>query len=223
MFMNKKTNLYKSLLCATSMLFISTNVAAFEAGDIVVRAGVAHVSPDDSSSEVSVNGIAQPGTGVDVEDDTQLGLIATYFVTNNLGVSLLASSPFKHDIKGEDLGVDDIGSIKQLPPTLTLDYFPLKSTNAFQPHIGVGFNYTIFYSEDSSSELGADSLDLTNSFGLALKAGVDYQINDRWGVHATAFWIDIDTEATIQAGANTITVDVDVDPFVYLAGFSYKF
>ena len=35
------------------------------------------------------------------------------------------------------------------------------------------------------------------------------------GVHETAFWIDIDTEATIQAG----TVTVDVDPFVYLEGF----
>ena len=110
---------------------------------------------------------------------------------------------------------------------MTLDYFPLNSKSAWQPYIGVGLNYTIFYSEGTSTELDTalnDSdarLDLTNSLGIVVRAGLDYKINDRWGLNATAYWIDIDTEATIESSA--ATVDVEIDPFVYLLGISYKF
>jgi len=217
----------KSLFKAVTLMLVTSNVAAFEAGDIVVRAGAANVSPNDSSSTISVNDTEVAGTGVNVDFNTQLGITTTYMLSNQWGVSLLASTPFKHDINGENIGINDIGSTKQLPPTVTLDYFPLKHTSAWQPHIGVGFNYTIFYSEDTSSELdnalGNTSLDLTNSFGLAVKAGLDYKINDRWGLNATAFWIDIDTEATIESDAGTVTVDVNIDPIVYMLGISYKF
>ena len=213
--------------CAFIVLFSST-ANAYEAGDIVIRAGVANVSPDASSSNISINGNAVEGTGVDVDDDTQLGIIGTYFLTNKLGVSVLASTPFKHDAIGENIGINDIGSAKQLPPTVTLDYFPLNHTNKLQPHIGAGFNYTVFYSESTSSEFesafGDSSLDLDDSFGLALKAGLDYQINDKFGINATVFWIDIDTDATINTfDGSVINVDIEVDPFVYIISASYKF
>jgi len=227
MFKNKIVSLP---LCAASLLFVSSNATAFEAGDIIIRAGVANVTPDESSSEVGINGVAIAGTGVDVDFNTQLGAVGTYMLTDQWGVSVLASSPFKHDIGGNDeLGINDIGSVKQLPPTVTLDYFPLNSKSAWQPYIGVGLNYTIFYSEDTSTELDTalnDSdarLDLTNSLGIAVRAGLDYKINDRWGLNATAYWIDIDTEATIVSSAATVDVDVEIDPFVYLLGISYKF
>ena len=225
---NVKTVLRPVMLSLLPALLFSSNATAFEAGDIIVRAGVANVSPSVSSSNISVDDTEQTGTGVDVNDNTQLGILGTYMLTNQWGVSVLASSPFKHDISGENIGIDDIGSTKQLPPTLTLDYFPLKHTNPWQPHIGLGLNYTIFYSEDSSSELdsglgGGTRLDLTNSLGLAVKAGLDYRINDRFGLNATVFWIDIDTEATITSNTSRVTVDVDVDPFVYMFTASYKF
>lgn len=225
---NKRTNLFPVLISSASMLFFSCTTSAFEKGDIIVRAGPANVSPDASSSNINVNGTDIPGTSADVEDNTQLGIIATYMLSNHLGVSVLASTPFKHDIKGENIGINDIGSTKHLPPTLTLDYFPLKSSNAFQPHIGLGLNYTVFFSDSTSSEfnaaLGDSSLDLDNSFGLALKAGFDYQINDKFGISATVYRIDIDTDATIDTFNGTeIKVDVDIDPYVYMLGATYKF
>lgn len=93
------------------MLF-SSSANAYDAGDIVVRAGVANVSPNVNSSNISINDNVVAGTGADVDDDTQLGIVGTYFLTNNLGVSVLASTPFKHDAIGENIGINAIGSAK---------------------------------------------------------------------------------------------------------------
>ena len=34
------------------------------------------------------------------------------------------------------------GSIKHLPPTLSVIYYPLDKTSAFQPYVGAGVNHT---------------------------------------------------------------------------------
>ncbi len=35
-----------------------------------------------------------------------------------------------------------LGSLNQLPPTLSLVYYPLDPKSAFQPYVGAGINYT---------------------------------------------------------------------------------
>lgn len=224
---NKTHTLLPVLVTSLSALFLSCAVNAYDAGDVIVRAGPTNVSPDDRSSSISINDVAISGTGVDVEDDTQLGIVATYMISNQWGVSLLASTPFKHDIKGENIGIDDIGSIKHLPPTLTIDYFPLKNNKKWQPHIGIGVNYTTFFSGDTSSELnnalGKSNLELDDSVGLAIKLGLDYQFNDKFGINATMYRLDINSDATIDSPAGQVSVDVDIDPYVYMIGANYKF
>lgn len=225
--LTNKTSIAVILSCI-SMVFSSFSANAFEAGDVIIRAGVAYVSPDESSTNLSINDVAVQNTGVGVESNTQLGAIGTYMVTDHWGVSVLASTPFKHNIKGENIGISDVGSAKHLPPTVTLDYFPLKASSPLQIHAGLGLNYTIFYTEDLSSEFnnafsGENRLDLTNSLGLALKAGLDYQINDKFGINATVYRIDLDSDATISTATARIDVDVDIDPYVYIVGLSYKF
>jgi len=67
-------------------------------------------------------------------------------------------------------------------------YYPLKSSSAFAPFIGIGANYTHFFSEKASDDfkqaligLGVASaqdnvgLNLDGSFGLAYQAGFDWR------------------------------------------------
>ena len=76
---------------------------------------------------------------------------------------------------------------------------------------------------------GNSGFDLDNSLGLAARIGFDYSLNDNWGVTASAWWIDIDTDATVTSpsgvglGITEIRVKAQVDPLVYLVGLSYKF
>jgi len=108
---------------------------AHEAGDFIFRAGVAYVNPNDDSGAIKSNG-SDVGLGssvVRVDSATSLGLTFAYMFTDNFAVELLSAWPFKHDLKGND-GLDgvSIGSIKQLPPTLTAQYHFMPQSK-FQP------------------------------------------------------------------------------------------
>ena len=215
---------------ALGTTLVSGSALAYEKGDIILRAGAAMVDPQDSSSMLRLDGTALTDTGVSVDDDTQLGLTLTYMVLENVGVSLLGATPFSHTVTAEGAPVDGIktAEVKHLPPTVTVNYFPMSPDSAFQPYVGLGFNYTVFFSEELEPEfvdaLGQGSIDLKNSFGLALHAGMDVMITDNIVLNAAIWSIELDTEATIQLDSgNTIKSDVEIDPLVYMVGVGYKF
>ncbi len=204
---------------------------AHQQGDFIVRAGLANVDPDASSSALALDGADVAGSGADVEDNTQLGLTFTYMLTDDWAIDVLASTPFQHDISADTgalgLGTIDAGDTKHLPPTVSLLYFPADSSSKFQPYFGVGANYTHFFEESVSSELegvlGNGDLELDGSFGLAVQAGFDYQLSDQLYLNAGVFWIDIDTDAEFEFANNTIETDVEIDPLVYMVSLGWKF
>ncbi|MEE4361713.1 MAG: OmpW family outer membrane protein [Pseudomonadales bacterium] len=208
----------------------ASSALAYEAGDIFLRAGPALVAPNDDSGALIVNGTAVPGTGVEVDDGFALGITLNYMLTPNLGVELLASTPFEHDINDKGLGIGKIAEISHLPPTLSLQYYPLASDSWIQPYVGVGVNYFLVLDEDLSSgfeaAVGPGSLEVDDSWGLAAQLGVDVALNERWSVNAALWYIDVETEATIRTqtvGFERIDVDVDVNPFAWMVGLSYRF
>lgn len=232
--MKKQTALSLAInaVLAGSLMMGATAAMAYEPGDFIVRAGAANVDPNEDSNALSLNGNpgTWPGSEAEVDDDTQLGITFTYMFKEHWGVGLLAATPFDHDIEA-DLGNGtklDAGSTKHLPPTLTLQYFPMDADSRFQPYVGAGINYTNFFQEDVDSELesifGHGELDLDDSWGYAFQAGVDYMINDRWLLNASIWYLDIDTEAKFKFdGGDVIESDVDIDPMVYMIGIGYKF
>lgn len=219
---------------AAGLLFGAASVSAHEAGDFIVRVGAALVDPNDDSDALALNGTALAGTEAEVDDDTQLGLTVTYMLTNHVGVGLLAATPFDHDLEadlsGLSLGKVDAGSAKQLPPIVTLQYFPMDSASKFQPYVGLGINYTTFFDEDVGSELESTlgltggSLEVDESWGWAAQVGFDYEINEHWLINAAVWYFDLDTDAKFKFdGGTVIETDVDIDPTVYMVSIGYKF
>src|SRR5690606_24845992 len=143
----------RTTLIAASLLALAIAAPlahAHKAGDIIVRAGAITVDPREETSSVKLDRLgADLGGKASLNSDTQLGLNFAYMVTDHLGVELLAASPFEHDvsISGTAGGIADgnLGSLKHLPPTLSLVYYPLQATSAFQPYVGAGLNYTWFF------------------------------------------------------------------------------
>lgn len=224
----------KTLTASLLALAVAAPFAqAFEAGDIIVRAGAITVDPHEDSGSLKFDGAAAAGTKATLDSDTQLGLNFAYMLTNNIGIELLAATPFSHEVgvKGLGGGLDGkLGDIKHLPPTLSVVYYPLDSKSTVQPYVGLGLNYTTFFQEDLASTRtaqGFSNLDLDDSFGLAAQVGADFMLSDNIMLNAQLRWIDIDTEATVD-GPSALTigktkVDVDVDPWVYMVGLGYKF
>jgi len=247
----------KSILpLAVGALIAGSNAAlAYEQGDIIVKGGAATVDPDESGGPITIETLGLGAAGnakVGVGSDTQLGLTATYMVSPTVGVELLAATPFTHDIyaDGQIRGLGNLGETSHLPPTLTLNWYFNDPNSAFQPYVGAGINYTIFFDESVSSTLDSagtidalaslagaapgtitsasnTNLDLEDSTGLAFHAGFDYALTDNIGINAAYWHLDINTIGEITTDTNLgqvkAHVNVEIDPNVYMLGVAYKF
>src|SRR5690606_34097860 len=188
---------------------------AHQAGTIIVRAGAITVDPREDSGAIStaVTG-SLAGSSATLDSDTQLGLNFAYMVTDNIGIELLAATPFSHDVGVKGLGAPldgKFGSIKHLPPTVSVVYYPLDNNSAFKPYVGAGVNFTWFFDEDLSSSAeanGFDGLSLDNSWGLAAQVGADYMLSDNWMVNAQIRYIDIETTGKTSLAGDRVKVDV---------------
>ena len=192
-------------LLAAAVVAASVPAMAYEAGDMMVKAGVINVNPKSDNIDLGALGKAQ------IDDNTQLGLTFTYMVTPQIGVEVLAATPFEHDVT---LGGAKIASTKHLPPTVSAQYYFMDGASKVQPYVGLGLNYTNFFDTEGVG-------DLKDSWGLALSAGVNYDLNEQWLLNAAVWMIDIESEIEKTPGLNG--TDVEIDPVVVMIGGGYKF
>jgi outer membrane protein len=235
----------KTLAMALAMGLVGGSAMgqAYEQGDWILRVGATTVAPDTNSDDINLPGglVAE----AEVDNDTQVGIIPAYMITDSWAIEVLAATPFEHNIEAQGQGAIsgtnlDAGSTKHLPPTISVQWYPRGGQSGWQPYIGAGVNYTIFFDESTDGQLvgllgdltdGAVNdadLNLDDSFGLAAQAGVDIPIDEHWAFNAGVWYIDLGTEAEITAKADGATAakvkfDVQLDPWVYNVGIAYKF
>jgi outer membrane protein len=205
----------KSILVLAG-LALAAPAMAYDAGTWVLRGGAGVVMPDDPAADLG------EGVNLIVDDGTSLILGGTYFFSPNWALDILASAPFKHDIKVEGFGESvKIGEVKHLPPTVSMQYHFVPD-GKFQPYFGVGVNYTIFSSESIDPDV-ADSLDVDSSVGFAAQLGADLVLNENWVLYFEARYINIEPDVTISAEGQSETVGIEINPFVVGVGFGYMF
>lgn len=228
----------KSMLSAVTLglgLLAAPAMAEFS-----INVGAISVMPKEKSGNLdvieAVAGLPAGSTGVQVDNNTQLGLTFDYKLDKNWGVQLIAATPFTHKMTGD--GVIDglkIGKTKHLPPTLLGQYYFDIGNDAIQPFVGLGINYTNFFNTEADQELkttlvalgaaGANdpvTIKLKNSWGLAAQAGVNIKLTDNLGVHLMVSKVDIDTTAQVKVNGTTVqTVNVAIDPLVAMIGLRW--
>lgn len=185
---------------------------AHEAGDILLKAGVTHVEPKSNNGTVA-NGTVK----LDIDGSTRPSFSLTYMATRHIGIELLGAFPFKHSINARGMG--EIGSTKHLPPTLSLQWHFLPDA-ALQPYVGVGLNYTTFFSTKSKGALAGSDLSLSDSWGVAAQIGADFKLSDRWFLNADLRYIDI--SSTVRLNGQDIG-KTHIDPWVATIGVGYRF
>ncbi|MEW5791057.1 MAG: OmpW family outer membrane protein [Pseudomonadota bacterium] len=176
---------------------------AVAAGDPawLVRGRAIVVAPDDSSSPA----------GLAVHNDAVAEIDITRFFTRNIAAELILAAS-SHEVH---LGGTSLGSTKVLPPTLTLQYHFLPD-GLIRPYVGAGLNYAHFYNGSGT----LDNLKLTDSFGWAAQAGVDYMLTDRASLNFDVKYINIETEVK---SAGTKVFDLKINPWVIGVGVGYRF
>lgn len=179
-----------------------------------LRARVIGVLPD-GGGNTTIGGEPDASNAVVPEFDI------TYFFTKHIAAELiLATSPHELTLKNRPGGAADLnlGDTMILPPTLTLQYH-FTPDKKFSPYIGAGINYTLPYAEDDGSD--TTSLDADGSVGWALQAGTDYWLDEHWGLNfdVKKIWVDVDA----SLNNDTITANVELNPWVVGAGVAYRF
>ncbi len=195
------TRISAALALTTALAALSGPALAQSQGDMTFGIGLGYLSPKSNNGTLA-------GAAVTIDDDTRPIFTFEYFIRDNLGIELLAATPFEHDIS---LNGAVAGSTKHLPPTLSLNYH-FANNSAWTPYLGVGVNYTALFEE--STPLG--TLELDDSWGVSVQAGLDYAVSDRGAVRLNVRWFDIDSDATLN-GAPIGTAEIDP----ILIGLSY--
>ncbi|MFC6633068.1 OmpW/AlkL family protein [Microbulbifer taiwanensis] len=224
-------------------------LADYEQGSVILRIGAGWVDPDDDSNWLRLDGTQLPESRLYLDTGESATITGTWLFADHWGLGLLAAFPFEHDLKisglpdptgGPPLGKVNLGDVEQLPPTLTVQWFPVCTDSWVQPYVGLGINYTTFMDENINSSandyfmmvLGAQAdadLELDDSWGLAGELGIDIALgrNSQWLINAAVWYLDMDSEAKIRfptaSGTSVIKTDVDIDPFVYSIGIGYRF
>lgn len=207
----------ESIMKRTTALIIAMAAAgvpvahAQQAGDWQVKFGLHVVDPKSNNGS-----LADGALKTDVGNGLSPTITAEYRVTPKFGIELLAALPFSHDIK---LNGAKSATVKQLPPTLSAQWHFLTDSK-FDPFVGIGLNYTRFFSVNEKGPLAGTRVNLSDSWGPALHAGVDYAWNENWSLTADARWIGISTDVKVD-GAKVGTVDID--PLVYGLAVGYRF
>ena len=202
---------YAPLALALAFGGLAAPAFAQQAGEWTFSVGAHQVNPKSDNGSLA-------GGALDVEVDSNVRptITAEYFVRDNLGIEVLASLPFQHDININ--GVGNVGSTKHLPPTVSLQYH--FGEGKVKPFVGLGVNYTLFFSEDTNGALAGNDLKLDDSFGLAAHAGIDFKVGEKGAIRVDARWIDIDTDVELNGtGLGT----VNIDPLVYGAAYVFQF
>lgn len=216
----------KKIIFALLAAAAASQPAQAESGDVLVRLRGILVAPNEDSGSILP---AFPGQEVKVDTSIMPEVDVTWMATDNIGFELIAATT-KHNASGVTGATGAIGKLAStwvLPPTLTVQYH-VNPAGRVRPYVGAGVNYTLFYSEDASAGLeaavGKARVRMSDSFGWAVQAGFDVDLNDRVFLNFDVKYIDMDTSARLDtAGAGTQRVRISLDPFVFGVGIGTRF
>ena len=193
----------------STLAHVSAAQAAPAEGPWLVRVRAVNLDPANKDS-----------TGLDLSINSKVipELDISYFITPNIAAELILTVPQKQDIRS---GNTRIGSLKHLPPTLTLQYHFLPEATV-RPYVGAGVNYTRFSSVhfapavQTALQPGVEK----DSWGWALQAGVDFKIADNLYLNLDVKKVQIRTDiSSFGAKAGTFKVD----PVLVGVGLGWRF
>jgi len=225
-----KKLLLAALMTGTALTGFAGTASA-EDNPWMLRVRALAVLPDETAA-LSVGGAGLQGDA-DIGDQYVPEFDITYFFTDHIAAELiLAVTP--HDVSAVNVTVPgaltnaaiDLGDVWLLPPTLTVQYH-FDTGTQFKPYVGAGVNATFFFNEDEGPV--ADGIDYDPSFGPALQAGFDYDLDGEeggWAINADIKKIWINTDVTVDftsALGAAVKADVDINPLVAGIGFAYKY
>lgn len=228
------------------------------AQNYTVKLGGAYIVPNATSSNFSgqlpSGSPTLDGVNLEVQSKATLLFSVERAINDNVGVELVLGAPPKHDVKlkvssavraqaGSDLRAGlftayadkNIATVKQIAPTLFVNYKFGSASDSFRPYLGLGINYTKL--DSTLNATGSDlyqhatatsvKLHLDPSIAPAVQVGATYKIDRTWsvnmGVASSFVSTTLDVTTTGPYGNYTHSTKFNFAPMVYTATVGYSF
>jgi outer membrane protein len=224
-------------LAAVILAALTTATGSAHAGDnngnFMVRLLGTEVVTQETANTIKLN----PGTGTytdlkgagndaTVSDPFIPAATLTYFFNKNIAVELFCCAAYT-SVTGKGPTLGPLGKIADtwiFPPVLTAQYH-FDPIMGIKPYVGAGVEYIHYFNSRAGKSVGG-SVDFSDSWGLALQAGLDYQLGNGWYLNADIKKVWLDTDVTWRnplAAGYVIKSNVDIDPLIISAGVGYRF
>lgn len=184
-----------------------------------------------------------PGASTSVSWSVIPEVDVSYYLTKNIAIEAICCIS-RHHVQGVNtLFGSSLAHSWVFPPSLILQYH-FTNFGAFQPYIGVGVNFTAYFSEAGYNQwflappvlaggtvpVTFNSLSITPSWGVVGQIGFDYMLNETWGINVDLKRILMEPNAhgTIFSPVGgglvvPINAKVNIDPWVVSAGVTFRF
>ena len=195
--------------------------ASVQAQDYGLKVGLTRYTNHSATTGIQGIGVP-PGADAVVGNASTMIFAIERRLNANMGLELVLGVPPKVSARATGsvafLG-DKVLTARNVAPTLMLNYSFGDANASWRPYVGVGANFTRF--SDIQSSL-APKVEMSDSFGMALQAGVNYSLSKNWGVFGSIAAIDVSSKL-VATGNTVLTTNIDFRPIVYTLGASYRF
>lgn len=206
--MSKNNRFAAAIVTAAISCMASATASAFDPGNLTARLRAIYISTSQKST-----GGALPVDDVHVESKWAPDIDFEYALADHWGLELLLTIPQRHEVRLESSNTK-VGTVDELPPTLTAKYYFL--TDMIRPYVGAGLNFTYFTGTDLLPGFDVKK----TSVGPALQAGLDVGFNENWSLSVDVKKVWMSTDVKLN-GARVTTLHID--PWIYGIGAGYRF
>lgn len=223
----KKLTFLAAALAATTMS--TPALAGNPEGRWQVKLLATGVLVDGKITHVEKDSIGLPsGSQTDINDNFVPTVAVEYFATPSFSIETICCLT-QHHASGAGTLPSTAGIVDHiliLPATVTLKYH--LNAGPVKPYLGVGPSVYFFIDEKPGAVAAtfANRVHLDNRVGVALQAGVDIPVNDSGlGVTLDAKKYFVGTKAHFYnaAGAEVLTTEHKLDPWLLSGGVSWRF
>ncbi|WP_426026165.1 OmpW/AlkL family protein [Brevundimonas sp. TSRC1-1] len=186
----------------------------------LVHVDVANVFTNESA-DIAVGGAPVPGGSVSMEDNATVTFDASYFLTPHFAINAYAGFPPRAHLEGAGplAPFGTLASTNYGPLTVSGEYH-FSGLGALRPYVGVGVTYAVFLNVDDGA---LSDVSVDNAFGPALKLGMDYDVSERWTVHAYVQQVWLKTDVSAMASGAPASARVTIDPTIVGVGLGHRF
>ena len=243
-----------------ALAMVSGPAMAHKEGDTIIKGGFAHYDANMEFDKNTHQTTQQLSKGM---NNTSNGLFisATHMVSDKVGIELAYHHGMK--VKGDyDFILEKKSNYypyfmdrhsykgafeaKNVPITLTANYYFGDTNTKFRPYIGAGLSYIKFdvtknkssfgYPDDpmAGNKMFDENLvnnDIDPAVGIAAKIGADYYVTDNVMITASVTYISAETKLTytnkynngIRDTENYVSEDISINPVIATIGIGYRF